>query len=133
MNDSLSEIIAEQPALSPERDLNVLGIIVEQTADAVLVTDRVGRIEYVNPAWERLTGYTRQEAIGQTPRLLKSGIYGPAFYAHLWQTINAGQPFQSVFVNRRKSGELYHEDLITPLRDPQGVIRHFVSTDRKSV
>lgn len=114
-----------------EEALRKLSSAVEQAADSVVITDREGIIEYVNPAFERQTGYSREEAIGHNPRLVKSGLHGPEFYQQLWQTILAGQVFRDVLVNRKKDGTLYYEDkTIAPFRDSQGQIAHFVSAGR---
>lgn len=114
-----------------EEALKKLSSAVEQTADSVIITDRKGRIEYVNPAFETLTGYTPEEVRGLTPRVLKSGLHDVQFYQRLWQTLLAGQVFRVVFINRKKGGTLYYEDkTITPLRDSHGQITHFVSTGR---
>ncbi|MEW6303221.1 MAG: PAS domain S-box protein [Verrucomicrobiota bacterium] len=105
--------------------------VVEQAADTVLISDRAGRIEYVNPAFEKLTGYSRDEVIGKTPRLLKSGVHDAEFYRELWTTILGGQTFQKEFVNRKKSGEFYYQEgAIRPIVDKHGAITHFVSTGR---
>jgi PAS domain S-box-containing protein len=115
----------------PQDILKKLSSVVEQTADNVFITNREGVIEYVNAAFEQLTGYSRDEAIGQTPRLLKSGRHDATFYHTLWQTILAGEVFRAVITNRKKNGELYDEEkTITPLRDEQGAITHFVSTGK---
>ncbi|HLO33504.1 MAG TPA: PAS domain S-box protein [Anaerolineales bacterium] len=113
-------------------DLNrQLSRIVEQTEDTVVVTNRDGVIEYVNPAFERLTGYAKEEALGQTPRVLKSGLHDNEFYRELWNTILKGDVFQSEIANRKKNGDLYHEvKTITPLRDAQDTITHFVATGK---
>src|SRR3990172_6962467 len=74
--------------------LRRLASAVEQSADNVVITDRNGIIEYVNPAFERLTGYRRGAAIGKTPRILKSGEHDQAFYEKLWQTILSGKTFR---------------------------------------
>jgi len=104
---------------------------IEQSADLVLITDRTGVIEYVNPAFESLTGYSREEAIGQTPRLLKSGQQSPELYQELWATILSGNVFRGVLANRKKSGEIFYaEKSITPVRDSEGRITHFISNDR---
>src|SRR5436190_2481863 len=104
---------------------------IEQSADLVLITDRTGVIEYVNPAFESLTGYSREEAIGQTPRLLKSGQQSPELYEELWATIMSGNVFRGVLANRKKSGEIFYaEKSITPVRDSEGRITHFISNDR---
>ena len=80
-----------------------LSSAIEQTADAVIVTDNEGIIEFVNPAFETLTGYPAAEAMGKTPAILKSGHHERAFFAELWQTILAGQPFHGEFVNKKKT------------------------------
>lgn len=101
---------------------------VEQTADSVVITDRRGIIEWVNPAFEATTGYTAAEAIGTTPRLLKSGVHDDRFYGELWRGLLAGTPFVGEIVNRKKSGELYRsQQSITPMTDAAGEITHFVS------
>jgi PAS domain S-box-containing protein len=108
-----------------------LSRIVEQTEDTVVVADPQGVVEYVNPAFERLTGFTKEEILGKTPNMLKSGLQDGQFYKRLWSTILNGDVFQSEFANRRKNGELYYEvKTITPLRDTQGKITHFVSTGK---
>ena len=104
---------------------------VEQCPDAVLVTDPDGRIEYVNPAFERMTGYASSELAGRTPAVLKSGLHEADFYRALWAALRAGQEFRALFANRRKSGELYYEDkIIRPLLDAEGRVSHFVSYGR---
>lgn len=109
--------------------LRKLSRVVEQTADHLLITDREGVIEYVNPAFERLTGYSLQEVVGQTPRILRSGCHEHEFFEELWDTILEGKVFRTVFTNRKKNGELYYqEETITPVIDNQGHITHFVST-----
>jgi diguanylate cyclase (GGDEF)-like protein/PAS domain S-box-containing protein len=114
-----------------EHETHLLSSVIEQMAGSVIVTNRDGVIEYVNPAFEKNTGYSRVEAIGKKPNLLKSGRQPPEFYQNLWQTILAGEPFRATFVNRRKDGTLYHEDkIITPIRDANGTISHLVSTGK---
>lgn len=91
---------------------------IEECPDAVMATDRAGRIEYVNSAYERLTGYARAELVGRTPALLKSGTHEADFYRRLWAALLAGQDFRAVFCNRKKNGELYYEEkIIRPLPD----------------
>ncbi|HQT95499.1 MAG TPA: SpoIIE family protein phosphatase [Thermoanaerobaculaceae bacterium] len=105
---------------------------VEQTADSVFITDRAGRIEYVNPAFETTTGYPRAEAVGATPRLLKSGRQEPEFYRTLWESISTGTTFKATVINRKKGGELFiAEQTITPMRDSRnGELTHFVAVMR---
>ncbi len=104
----------------------------EQTADSVFITDRTGRIEYVNPAFEATTGYPRAEAVGATPRLLKSGRQEPEFYRTLWEAISHGATFKASVINRKKGGELFiAEQTITPMRDSRtGDLTHFVAVMR---
>ena len=100
----------------------------DATVNAVVITDREGRIVHANSAFSLLTGYARDEAIGLTPRILRSGRQPDAFYAGMWQTILAGNVWQGVLVNARKDGTLYDEEMtITPLRDEAGTITHFVA------
>jgi diguanylate cyclase (GGDEF)-like protein/PAS domain S-box-containing protein len=107
------------------------GSLVEQWPDAVLVADPKGRIVYVNRAFESLTGYARADVIGRTPGMLKSGTQDGAFYRRLWRRLDRGQPFRGVFVNRRKNGELFHEEeIILPLRGPTGRVTWLVSAGR---
>ena len=104
---------------------------VHQTADAVFITDRSGVIEYVNPAFERITGYSSDDVIGRTPRVFKSGKQGTDYYDRLWRTLLAGDPFYGTPINRKPSGALYQaEQTITPMTTEAGAISHFVSVMR---
>lgn len=101
---------------------------VEHTDDAVLITDQKGRIQYVNPAFERVTQFSRHEAIGKTPRLLKSGMHSDKQYRDLWSTILSGKVHRHTVANRKKNGTIYYSDqTITPVRDNTGLIANFVS------
>jgi two-component system cell cycle sensor histidine kinase/response regulator CckA len=116
---------------SAEESLRKLSRAVEQSADTVMVTDREGTIEYVNPAFEALTGYSRQEIIGKTPRILKSSEQSPEIYRELWSTILAGNVYRGIIVNRKKNGDQYYvEQSISPMRDASGCITHFISNGR---
>ncbi|OGI40288.1 MAG: hypothetical protein A2V91_07095, partial [Candidatus Muproteobacteria bacterium RBG_16_64_10] len=122
---------AELERTESDAERHKLSSAVEQTADSVLITNAEGVIQYVNPAYERTTGYTRAEAIGNKPNIVKSGQHDAAFYTRLWDTIRRGEPFRDIFVNRRKNGELYYEEkTITPLKNERGEITHFVSTGK---
>ena len=83
--------------------LEKLAVAVRQTADIVVITDKDGSIEYVNPAFEAQTGYKAEEAVGKTPRILKSGQQDISFYEGLWQMILAGEVFRSVLVNKKRT------------------------------
>ena len=114
-----------------EETLNKLSRAVEQTAENIFITDREGRIEYVNPAFEELTEYSSAEVLGNTPRILKSGRQDPEFYTALWETIESGRPFRGTLINRKKSGKVYYEEkTITPVKDRQGKITNFISTGK---
>jgi len=100
----------------------------EQTADSVVITDKNGIIEYVNRAFETTTGYTREEVLGNTPAILKSGRHDREFYQKLWTEIAAGRPFYCTVMNRKKTGELYWaQQTITPMQEANGEITHYVS------
>ena len=105
------------------------GAALQAAANAVVISDRDGTIEWVNPAFTRLTGYAAAEAVGRNPRdLVKSGKHPPEFYRNLWQTIVAGRTWHGETINRRKDGSLYTEEQsITPIMDAAGVITHFVA------
>ncbi len=121
----------QQEQQAAEESLRKLSRAVEQSPDTVMVTNRSGAIEYVNPAFEALTGYTTAEACGQTPRILRSGEQGPEFYQAMWKTILGGNVFRGILVNRKKNGEFYYvEEDISPVRDAQGRITHFISNGR---
>jgi two-component system cell cycle sensor histidine kinase/response regulator CckA len=123
--------VLEQGQHAAEESLRKLSQAVEQSPDMVLVTDKNGMIEYVNPAFEALTGYTRDEVLGQNPKILKSGEQGADVYQELWRTLLAGNVFRGILVNRKKTGELYHvEQSICPVRDALGRITHFIATGR---
>jgi two-component system cell cycle sensor histidine kinase/response regulator CckA len=108
-----------------------LSLAVEQAAEAIVVTDAEGSIAYVNPAFETVTGYRRQEVIGQNPRILKSGKQDAQFYRTLWGTLTRGDAWTGRFTNRRKDGALYEaEAVISPVRDGAGRIVNFVAVQR---
>ena len=105
-----------------------LAAAAEQAAETIVITDVQGAILYVNPAFEKTTGYTREEALGQNPRLLKSGKHDPALYKELWSTLVRGGIWTGHFVNKRKDGSFYEEDAtITPVRDATGKVVNYVA------
>lgn len=114
-----------------------LSLAIEQSPSTVLITDKTGTIEYVNPKFSRLTGYAQSEAVGKNPRILKSGLMQPDTYADMWKTIRAGNEWKGEFLNRKKSGELYWESAsISPLKNSRREITHFIAvkediTERK--
>jgi sigma-B regulation protein RsbU (phosphoserine phosphatase) len=111
-----------------EERLRKLSSAVEQTADTIVITNKQGAIEYVNPAFEKTTGYSSKEVLGRTPRILKSGIHDRPFYQELWGKILGGSSYRGTIVNRKKGGQLYwSEQTITPLKDNGGNIINFVT------
>jgi len=108
-----------------------LAMAVEQSAEGVILTDREGTILYVNPAFERITGYSREEAVGKNARILHSGKQGESFYREMWGTLLRGETWEGHFINRKKDGSLYEEDAtISPVRDSSGEIVSFVAVKR---
>ena len=108
--------------------LRVQSSALNAAANAIVITDRPGRIIWVNPAFSKLTGYSSQEALGRSPRLLKSGMHDQRFYEVLWKTISSGAVWSGETINRRKDGTLYvEEQCITPVRDDDGKISHFIA------
>lgn len=120
-----------------EAELNKLWHAVEQSPVSVVITDPEGRIGYVNPKCVQVTGYSAEELIGQTPRVLKSGTMGNEFYRDLWQTIKSGREWHGELQNRKKSGQLFWESVsISAVKNAEGSITHLVAvkediTDRK--
>jgi PAS domain S-box-containing protein len=123
--------LADLEASASERHAEgvLLRAALTASVTAIAITDRTGVIEWVNPAFCTLTQYTVAEAVGKNPReLVKSGQHDPAFYKHLWDTILSGQVWRGNMINRRKDGSFYAEEqTITPVRDAQGAIRHFIA------
>ena len=114
-----------------EAELNRLMTAIEQTPESVVITDTKGRILYVNPVFERVTGYSRAEVIGQNPRLLKSNRQDSAFYRQLWAKISAGEVWRGRFINKKKDGALFTEDaVIAPVRDEKGAVTNYIAIKR---
>ncbi len=106
-----------------------LSSALEQAADSVIITDHNRTIEYVNPSFENMTGYTREEVLGKKAYFLRSGAGKAELYDELWQSISSGGVYRGVIINRKKNGNVYHEQkTITPLKDDQGKITHYIST-----
>ncbi|MBI5576232.1 MAG: Cache 3/Cache 2 fusion domain-containing protein [Deltaproteobacteria bacterium] len=114
-----------------EEDLARLGMAVEQAGEAVVITDADGTIQYVNPSFERLTGYGRDEVLGKNPRILKSGKHDKDFYGTMWNILTQGKVWSGKIVNRSKDGNLFEEfAVISPVRDASGRIVNFVAVKR---
>ena len=108
-----------------------LSRVVEQTSDSIVITDPEGTITYVNPAFESVSGYSKEEVIGQNPRILKSGHQDAAFYKRMWDNLARGEVWKGRLVNRRKDGALFQEDAtIGPVRDASGLVVAYVAAKR---
>ena len=109
-------------------DQSVLLRAIEQSPASIVITDTNGTIQYVNPKFETITGYTFAEAVGKNPRILKSGFQSVEFYQNMWNTILSGQVWDGIFHNKRKNGTYFWEHcVIAPVTDEQGKVTHFVA------
>lgn len=120
-----------------ENEMKKLNTAVEQSANIVLITNKQGKIEYVNKKFTELTGYSKKEAIGKTPNILKSGKQSKEFYENLWATIKSGKKWSGEILNKKKNGELYWESTtITPIFSDNGYLTNLIAikediTERK--
>jgi len=122
------DITAQKKA---EEAMTSLVTAIEHAEEPIVVTGLDGAIQYCNPAFEKVTGYSREEAIGQNPRILKSGKHSPEFYADLWKTVNSGKVWRGQLTNRKKNGSLYQEEAtISPITDTSGRQTGFVAVKR---
>ncbi len=127
--DAVAERLGKTVSRKRTEDLQrLLMTAIEQAAESITITDTSGAIEYVNPAFSRISGYEQEEVIGQNSRILKSGRHDRVFYQELWQTILGGKTWEGRFINRRKDDTFYEVDCrISPVRDEQGKIINFVA------
>jgi len=110
-----------------EEKLRKLSQAVEQAGESILITNKAGEIEYVNPAFTHITGYELDEVIGGTPQILKSGRQSDEFYKKMWETVAAGSVWQGTVIDRRKDGTLYPANLsIAPIRNEEDEVTHYV-------
>jgi PAS domain S-box-containing protein len=117
----------------PDLEKANLAAAIEQANEAIVITSAQGIIQYANPAFTKVTGYTAAEVIGQTPNLLKSGCQSDEFYRQMWETISAGHVWHGELINRRKDGTNYTEDMsITPVRDGRGAIASYIAIKQDS-
>ena len=125
----LREDIAKRERSEAERERLMMAI--EQAAEIIIITDACGSIQYVNPTFEKITGYTRAEAMGRNPRMLKSGKHDLAFYRDLWATLMRGETWSGRIINRKKDGTFYTEEAtISPVRDVSGATVNYVAAKR---
>jgi PAS domain S-box-containing protein len=132
LNEDLERRVAERT-----EELRILSEAIEQSPVTVMIADKKGTIEYVNPSFSEVTGYSAKEAIGQNPRFLKSGNHPDSFYKDLWDTILSGRTWRGEFLNRKKNDEAFWESAsISAIKNDEGEITHFVAvkqdiTDQK--
>jgi diguanylate cyclase (GGDEF)-like protein/PAS domain S-box-containing protein len=108
-----------------------LSSALEHAADSVFITDTDGYIEYTNPAFEKITGFSNDDVIGKSAQIVSSGKHGKEFYQKLWNTILSGHEYRDIFINRKKDGSVYYEEkTISPLHDDNGDICNFVSVGK---
>ena len=114
-----------------EEQIQQLAAAVEQSGETIVITDTDGTIEYVNPMFTAITGYNREEAIGQNPRILNSGKTDPAVFRDLWQTVTQKKTWKGRFINKKKSGELFTENVtISPILNSAGTTTNYVAVKR---
>ena len=129
-NKNLEEIVRSRTSRLKEEVLQreKFQLVVEQNPNSIVITDLEGNIEYVNKQFEEITGYTRVEALGQNPRILKSGLTPPETYVDMWQTLEKGEIWNGELVNKAKNGTLYHENvLVAPLKNDKGKATSYVA------
>ncbi|MCK5850085.1 MAG: PAS domain S-box protein [Kiritimatiellae bacterium] len=114
-----------------DEDLKRLAAAVHAAAECIVVTDKTGTIQYINPCFEEMTGYTKDEILGKTPRILKSGKHDDDFYKNLWNTISRGDTWHGRFTNKKKDGTSFEEEAtISPVRDADNKIVNYVAVKR---
>lgn len=114
-----------------EEQIRILSSSVEQASELILITDRKGSIEYVNPAFCRTTGYSAEEVIGQNPSILKSGKHDEHFYQEMWDVVKNGQSWQGKIIDRKKDGSLYPAMLsVSPIFNEAGEITHYLGSQQ---
>ncbi len=114
-----------------EAEINRLAAVVKQTDESIVITDLNGDIVYVNPQFEKTSGYTFEEVLGKNPRILKSDRQNPGFYKHLWNTITSGNTWEGTFINKNKAGQVYYESTtLFPIKNQNEQITHYAAVKR---
>jgi len=114
-----------------EMDLKRRALAIDHSSDTVVITDTIGTILYVNPAFEKITGYSRKEAVGKNPRIQQSGNHDKSFYNELWENISTGKIWSGQFINKKKDGTPYIEEAtISPVFSDKNEIVNYVAVKR---
>ncbi len=128
---ALKEVKEREERHKTEAQLARLASVVEQASESIIIVNLDGDIEYVNPNFEKLTGFKSEEVVGKNPKILKSGEHSKEYYQNLWNTITSGNTWFGIFHNRRKDGTLFYEDaVIFPIKDQAGEIINYASVKR---
>ncbi|MBS4060967.1 MAG: PAS domain S-box protein [Bacteroidetes bacterium] len=126
MNLSIARDISERK--QAENKLKLQSTALNAAANAIVITDKDGTIQWVNAAWSRLTGYSYEESLGKNPRILKSGVQDASYYENLWSILSEGKVWHGELVNKRKDGSFYSEEqTITPVYNDNGDLTHFIA------
>ncbi len=129
MSDAASQ--DPRPGMGHLEQLELLAAGARVTPSALVITDDQGTIEWVNPGFEKISGYRADEVIGRKASVQSSGVHTAEFFAELWRTIRSGRDWHGEIVNRNKDGRLYNEEMtITPMRDAGGAISHYIAVKK---
>lgn len=116
------------PRIKAQEELLKLNVAIEQSANTIVITNAEGKIEYTNPIFEKISGYTCEEVIGQNPRILNAGTLPKEHYDEMWKTISSGKIWEGEFHNKKKNGELYWEHaIISPIKNQKGIIKNYLA------
>jgi len=114
-----------------ERERKRLEMAIEQAGETVVITDEKANIQYINPAFSQISGYSREDATGQNPKILQSGQHSRAFYMNMWDTLTSGKIWKGHFINKKKDGRIYHEEAtISPVIDENGKTTNYIAVKR---
>ncbi len=131
LNRALEEVKEREKREKAEQNLSRLASVVQQAIESIIITDLQGNIEYINPAFEKCTGYSVSESLGQNPRFLKSGKHNEDFYKDLWERISSGETWVGTFINKRKDGTFFQENaVIFPIRNNHGEVINYAAVKR---